>query len=192
MSGEQGPRARLFVAILLPESVREAIARVVEPFREGLDHVRWVRTEQLHLTLRFIGDVDRPRVPDLGAALAGALRPLPGLTLGITGGGAFPSPLRPSVLWAGVTPDERLSAIHAATEAAVVEVGIEADTRDFHPHITVGRIRRGRRAPGAGRVMEGLPLETTAPVREVSLVESVLGPGGARHTPVARFRLAGE
>lgn len=192
MTPEERPRARLFVAILLPEPVRNEIARAVEPLRAGLDHIRWVRTEQLHLTLRFIGDVGRPRVPELETALATALRALPGLTLAITGGGAFPSPSRPSVLWAGVAPDARLGAIHAATEAAVVGFGIEPDTRDFHPHITVGRVRRGRKAPDAGRAICGLTLETTAPVREASLVESIIGRGGARHTPVARFPLAGE
>lgn len=192
MSAGERPRARLFVAILLPESVRREIAGAVAPLREELDHVRWVRTEQLHLTLRFIGDVDRHRVPVVGATLGEALAVLPGPTIALEGGGAFPSASRPSVLWAGVRPDDRLSALHAAAEAALVELGIDPETRDFHPHVTVGRIRRGRRAPGAGRVIVELRLDTTTEVREVSLMESVLGPGGARHTRVRRIPLAGE
>jgi len=191
VTADERPRARLFVAILLPEAVREEIARAVTPLREDLVHVRWVRPEQLHLTLRFIGDVDRPRVPVVGAALREALAPLAGLTLGLAGAGAFPSASRPSVLWAGVKRDDRLDALHAATEAALASVGIPREARDFHPHVTVGRIRRGRRERDAGGALAALRLETSAPVREVSLMESVPGRAGARHTRVVRCPLAG-
>ncbi len=178
------------MAILLPRSVRAEIAAAVAPLRERLPNVRWVRTGQLHLTLRFIGDVERARVATIGAALRRALAPLPEPRLALEGGGAFPSAARPSVLWVGVRPSERLSALHGATEAALGSVGIPPEGREFHPHVTVGRVPRGRRPRGVGEAIADLALEASTPVREVSLVESVLGRGGARHTTVETVPLS--
>lgn len=186
------PRARLFVALLLPDRVRSGISDAVAPLRDRFPEVRWTRTGQLHLTLRFIGDVARPRVAAVGEALERALAGRDALALALDGGGAFPSPARASVLWVGVRADDRLADVQAAVERAVTSVGIPPDPRPFHPHVTIGRIRaRGGGRP-AGLAVAGLELSLEAPVREVSLMESVLGSAGARHTRVAAVPLGAD
>lgn len=183
---------RLFVAVNLPDAVRERAWRASAPLRDRAFPVRWVGEEGLHLTLRFLGSVEREGASDVSAALEGAARGIGPLELRLGGVGAFPSLRDPRVLWLGVEGPPGLAALREAVEGAVAALGFGREEREFHPHVTLGRVRRGARrgaleglAAAAGRVRP----DAACTIDSVELMESETGPGGARYTVVSSHRL---
>jgi 2'-5' RNA ligase len=128
---------RLFVALELPPALRDTLLAAMG----GVAGARWQRDDQLHLTLRFIGEVDRHRAADIAAALAGVrFEPL---DLALAGPGSFDRHGRPDSLWVGVSPQAGVSALAQRVNQALYRVGTERDTRAYVPHITVARLPRG-------------------------------------------------
>lgn len=125
---------RLFVAIAMPGDVTERLADVMG----GLDGVRWVDPDDLHLTLRFVGEVGREAAGDLAAALS--LLRAPAFPLRLNGFGQFGSGRRVRALWAGVEPQPALDLLQGRVEAAARRAGQPAETRRFVPHVTLARI----------------------------------------------------
>lgn len=174
---------RLFVAIRPPEEVRDLLLDTME----GVEGLRWQEDDQLHLTLRFVGEVERPLAEDLAAAL-GRLRFDP-FELRIAGVGRFDHRQR-GTLWAGVEPRAPLAALAAKVERLCVGVGVPPERRAFHPHITLARWGRGVGgsldhflATHAGLRSEPFAIET------VTLYESQLGRSGANYTAIANYPL---
>jgi len=182
---------RLFFAIALPDAVRRELDGSLESIRGRIgNEIRWTPTHQLHVTLRFLGDVDAHRIPGLREAARAAVGARDPFRLSFAGLGAFPNLRRPKVIWLGVKPVPALVEVRAAVEEAVVSAGLERDARPFRPHVTLGRVRRTASAPApfSGRGFD-LVFGQTVRVDRVALVESVLGRGGATHAPVAEFPL---
>jgi 2'-5' RNA ligase len=123
---------RLFVALSLPD----AIADLLLDLEDGPDNLRWVHAEQLHLTLRFIGEVDGTTAEDIAAALSSVA--FDAFPLRLNGTGCF-AHRRHGALWASVAPSESVAALAAKVERAVQSAGIAPETRTFHPHITLAR-----------------------------------------------------
>ena len=175
---------RLFVALRPPRAIREILISAMH----GVSGARWQSEEQLHLTLRFIGEVDRHRAEDIAAAL-GAIY-APAVTARIAGVDLFERQGRPHMLWAGVEPHEPLGALHRKVDQLLARVGVAPETRAFLPHITLARLNRG-----SGPVAPFLALNSdlASPPFEfghVTLYESEMGHGGSRYHPVARYPLA--
>ncbi len=181
---------RAFVAIPFSDALKSSIAEELSAFRRNDADVRWVNPEQTHLTLRFLGSVERSGIASLSVALEDAAARSGRFPLVLSGTGAFPSFSRPRVLWIGVRPHPGLGALHARVRDALATVGFDPEDRPFRPHVTVGRIRRGREA-AAGLIesFSASPFEARCKVGDIALVESVLGPGGARHRDLGRFAL---
>ena len=192
---------RLFVAVELPKQIKAALATEIERLKQELGpHFRWVPAANMHLTLKFLGDVDDGRAGQLGEALTRAVRQLPPLRLTLVGAGTFPSGREPSVIWAGLGGDvEALTALHSAVETSLTAAGEAPDTRKFQPHLTLARLRG--RLSGSERlsVNEDLtrllsqvryPDGASFEVRGVSLVRSKLGPDGASYTTLVHAPLA--
>lgn len=187
---------RLFIALNLPDEVRRALHEATAPLREAVPRgVAWVRPEGLHLTLKFLGDVDDARAADVAAALRRVAAGHAAVRVSISGVGAFPSLARPRVVWAGVEATPRLELLQHDVEAACAALGFEVEGRAFRPHVTLGRVRPGPRASDAS--VESLrALAAVAPrvapsgdvvVPTLDLMASTLTPGGARHEAVARL-----
>ena len=183
-------RSRLFAAVLLPAPVRADLTRATAALR-ALEGVRPVRAEQLHLTLRFIGEVDRGLEAPLAREIAAATAEMPGFPMRLRAAGVFPSHRRARVLWVGVEDTPALAQLQRAVEEAVVRAGVAPDPRPFRPHVTVGRIRRPPPPVGLAGAIARVRWEATVNVRRVSLMRSELLPRGARHTEVVACRLAG-
>jgi 2'-5' RNA ligase len=183
-------RARCFVALDLPAPVRALLAAAGARLR-GLGDVRQVPEAQLHLTLRFCGDIDERQRAALGGVVEAG--PWPALQLLLSGLGQFPPRGAPRVLWAGVAGDvEALAQIASRIEAAAAAAGVPREDRPFHPHVTLGRARSprgGARLSAAlreqGRVFASEPF---AP-QGLTLYRSELGAGGSVHTPLVTGRL---
>ena len=174
---------RLFVAIRPPEHIRDLL---IDAMDESADF-RWQDDEQLHITLRFVGEVDRPVADDLAGAL-GQIRSPP-LELRIAGVGRFEQ-RSSGALWAGVEPKAPLAALAAKIERACQSIGLEPERRAFHPHITLARWK-GRRSIEVQNFLErraGLASEAFAIDRFI-LFESRLSRHGAYYDAVKTYRL---
>jgi 2'-5' RNA ligase len=183
---------RLFLAVELPATVREALAGLQRDLRSRCGGWRWVRPEGIHLTLRFLGEVAAGDDAAQRAAWRREASRSGPLSIRVSGAGVFPSPRRPRVLWVGVeeyVPGGRLEALAAGLETAAREAGFKPETRPFRPHLTLARAARGSRpsAPEPGSVGEiGL-----AEVEDLVLFRSELRPQGARYSVLERFTLGG-
>ena len=174
---------RLFVAIRPPGEIRDLLLDATDDsadFRRQDD-------EQLHLTLRFIGEVERPVADDLAAEL-GRIHSPP-FELRLSGTGRFEQ-RSSGALWAGVEPKAPVAALAAKVERACVTVGLEPERRTFHPHITLARWK-GRRRHEVARFLDHTRGLTSAPfpVRDFVLFESRLSRHGAHYEEVARYEL---
>src|SRR5262245_46341436 len=133
---------RLFTAIEIPEATRLRLSLLRAPIAGA----KWVQPEDMHITLRFAGDIDRRTADDLADLLA-EVSAAP-FTVSISGGGAFGG-RDPRVLWAGVEAGPELDALYRANERAARAAGLEPDPRDFRPHVTLARMRRARQSAAA-------------------------------------------
>jgi 2'-5' RNA ligase len=175
---------RLFVAVELPGDVRDALAGLVR--RLPSDGVKWGSPSTFHVTVRFLGAVDPPE--PVAEALVATVARFGRLRLRLSGGGAFPSPQRPRILWAGVTGDvAALGQIGQAMDEALAPFGIVAEERAFRPHVTLGRVKHGRPRPEA---LYALGEVGDIDVRELILFASETRPEGAVHTVYRRLPLA--
>jgi 2'-5' RNA ligase len=174
---------RLFVAVDLPDEVLGQLDRL----GTGLPATRWLGAEQLHLTLRFIGEVEPPLFYEVGEALASvSLRPF-GLRL--AGLGIFPHRGPPHTLWVGVEDSAELAQLKRRVDRALEAAGLEPERRKFAPHVTIGRFREPPPRPRLASFIESRALFRTSPfqVSGFSLYSSVLRPEGALHVVEARY-----
>jgi|SRR5687767_2514126 len=158
--------------------VAPKVVRAIVKFQEGIKgaDVRWTPREQIHLTLKFLGNISSAEVERLKVALEGVMQPL---RLRAEGVGGFPSRRQARVIWVGLTGDiDTLKALHAAVE----EVVGQKENRPFRPHLTIGRARKPYRVGDWENLQFG-----EWEVRELQLMQSKLSPKGATHTVIARF-----
>jgi RNA 2',3'-cyclic 3'-phosphodiesterase len=183
LHGER-PMHRLFVALRPPRPVRERLSGLME----GVPGARWQSDEQLHLTLRFIGEVDRHRAEDVAAALGGVHHPR--IALALAGLGQFDRRGVVDTLWAGVAPPDGVKALARKVDQALARVGVPPETRAFLPHVTIARFSRGGGAPPEWFAQHGGLAGPPFGFDEFCLFESELGREGARYEIVARYPLA--
>jgi 2'-5' RNA ligase len=175
---------RLFAAIRPPEAIRDLLVDAMDEDPE----LRWVGDDQLHLTLRFIGEVERPAANDLAAAL-GRLHSEP-FEIRLSGVGRFDH-RNGGALWAGVEPKQPVSALAAKIERICQQTGLEPERRAFHPHITLARWK-GRSSQAADLFMQrhGGLSSAPFPVDRFTLFESHLSRHGPHYEVVADYALA--
>ena len=184
---------RSFIAIDLPEETRKALAAVQEQLKQSRARVRWVRTNSIHLTLRFLGNIHPAQVEDIALAVAQEVRDQPPITLGAAGLGAFPSRRKPRVIWIGMEGEvQRLSRIQARVENALEPLGFVREKRVFQAHLTIGRVKDRRRLQALIDAMATLDMEpfNSFDADEIILYKSDLRPTGAIYTKLHRMPLA--
>lgn len=188
---------RLFVALRPDPATLDRLAAAAADLCAALGpagrDLRPVPPGALHLTLRFLGDVEAARLDDVAAAVAGAAAAAPPLALEVRGAGALPDPRRPRVLFLDVGGEVGpLAALAADLEARLRAADFPPEPRPFRPHLTVARVRPGRRPAGLAAALRAAALAPVAwQAREVTLVESHLEAGGARHVPLRAAPLLG-
>lgn len=173
---------RLFVAIRPPEDIRDQLIDAMDDSPE----LRWVGDDNLHLTLRFIGEVERPVANDVAAALTGLA--FPPFELAISGAGRFDHGRR-GALWAGVSPKEQVKTLAAKVERACQAAGLDPERRAYHPHITLARWSGGKPRLDAWLEQHSCLRSDPWVAREFILYESRLGHSGAHYTPIASYLL---
>lgn len=189
-------RLRVFVALPLADDLLARLTELQGRLRVTLPDraVRWVRAHQIHLTLRFLGDVATDQIEPLGSALRAAVSGAPGLRLQVGGLGVFPNARRPRVVWVGLEGElESLARLQQQVAAACAGFVPDEDQQRFKPHLTLGRVND--RLPGNARaVADALPgwrFDEQLPwlADEVRLVRSRLQPGGSVYEDLACFPL---
>ncbi len=181
---------RLFIAIELPSNVRRTLKDHIDHLRDAIPDARasWAREENLHLTLKFLGDMTLTSVERLSQATQRAASAVAPFEMIIGTSGAFPPNGQPRVLWIGIEdPAGELAVLHEVLEDQCVQAGFARENRPYHPHLTIARLRQ---AQGARRLSQihkemGFDRESLA-VTHLALIRSELLREGSRHTVVAR------
>lgn len=177
---------RLFIALELPNTIRNELATVQARMRSDKQPVRWVDPASMHLSLQFLGEAPVSMLAPLKAGLARLSAPE--LQLQLAGLGAFPHVYHPEVIWVGLGGDTAaLAALQAAVLGVTAPLGFVSDRRDFRPHLTLGRVREGLNR--LRRQTLGTMIDRTAPPAPLTwmgarpiLFESTLTPHGPLYT----------
>jgi len=186
-----GCRMRLFVAVNLPEEVRGRLAAAQERLRAARAQVSWVRPDNMHLTLKFLGETAPDRLDSIRAALAEVARRSLPFEAALGGVGSFGGRV-PRVVWAGVTDGAtRLAELAGRVDGALAGIGFPRESRPFAPHLTLGRVRAPERAVvlAAALRAEGQGAFGRFRPEAFCLMESRLDPQGSIYTVVDRFTL---
>jgi RNA 2',3'-cyclic 3'-phosphodiesterase len=176
---------RAFLAIELPEALRAGLARVQEELKRSRADVRWVTPGNIHLTLKFFGNVPDDEIDALAQAARGAAAETTPLQLQVTAVGAFPSPNAPRVVWLGLGGDlVPLTQLFYRLEKAFAALGYPPEGRAFNPHLTLGRVKSPANRDKLARMLEKLPPVDWPPftVKELTLFQSDLSPQGSKYT----------
>jgi RNA 2',3'-cyclic 3'-phosphodiesterase len=184
---------RIFVAIELPANVRKQITEHIDHLRQAIPDARasWNRQENLHLTLKFLGDTPVTQVEALSQAVQRAAITVQPFELIVGGCGAFPQRGRPRVLWIGIEdPSGNLARLQQALEDECAKAGFKLEPRAFHPHLTIARIRKpeGSRELAASHNEIGFEPESVK-VSEVTVIRSELLSAGSRYTVISRHEI---
>jgi len=184
---------RMFCAFELPESLRDELEKHAAKVREAVPDAAasWSRPDNIHLTMKFFGNVDQAKVAVIPDALARVAQEFSPIEIAGGGTGVFPRPSRPQVLWIGI--DDRtgaLAQLQARLEDECARKGFPKEDRAFRPHLTIARIRN---LNNANRLAEAHLRLAFAPVdlvlSELVLFRSELSPKGSKYTPISRSRL---
>ena len=182
---------RTFIAIDLEPGLGPALQGLVRALKATRADIRWAQTNGLHLTLKFLGEIDEEKAAVVKRILGEVVGRHASFPLRLEGTGAFPGEHRPRVLWAGFAVEPGLLAFHEELEHELEREGFRREERPFHPHLTLGRVK------GPGRIREAmLELEKhrngslgEMPVHKVALFESRLRPEGAEYSVLADYEL---
>jgi 2'-5' RNA ligase len=182
---------RLFAGIPIVDDARREIIALLGRLREGEWPVRWIHDEGLHITLKFFGEVAPERLDVIEEAVRFAGERTGPLDLRLDGLGAFPSVVRPRILWVGIDAPPALELLHDRLERGGDAIGFPPEGVPFRPHVTLGRVREGHRLPPGGLEEAGRSL-AAAPFLGSRLVlyESVLTTQGPRYEPRLTLELA--
>ena len=183
---------RTFIAIDLDEGIKKELAALVEELRPFGKNVRWVGPGGMHLTLKFLGETSDSGFQEACGALQQIIGRHPAFSLVLKSTGVFPPGRRdPRVLWVGVEDNPSLIELQADVERGLEKLGTEKEKREYHPHLTIGRVRFPSRLDALLAEFEksrGRPFGGMR-VSRVAFFQSILKPSGAEYTVLAEFRL---
>jgi len=187
---------RSFIAIPLADPVRHAATRMLRSLSTDGDGVKWVPADNVHLTLKFLGEVDNIAVPSICATIEEICEDLPPFELSFAGVSGFPSETRPRMIAIGVAdPSGHLQTLAVELDAAMAEHGFKPEPRDYVPHLTLGRARNGRRVPdGSLRAARNFAEAKfgSSTVDQVQLIASFLDKEGPTYQVMATTELGGQ
>ncbi len=183
---------RMFVAIELPPDTRDALQRIINRLKPSSGEVRWVKADLIHLTLKFLGEVEEGRIPDIADCIGRCVQGIPPFPLAVRELGTFPNENSPQVIWiAAADETDSLAGLHRSLEEGLAHVGFAKEKRPFSPHLTLGRLRSPRGKEAARRGLAELQQADCGSFRAdgVSLIKSDLTPSGPIYTVLQSFSL---
>lgn len=183
---------RTFIAIELKKEIRDTLFQIQEELKSAQADVRWVRSENIHLTLKFLGEVEETKIPEIVRCLkelGGQIKPF---TVKISGLGAFPGLKSARVIWAGAKEDTgELARLAGTIENILAELGFPKENRKFSSHLTLGRLRSNKNKDKLGQKLEKIKIpELSQRINSIALFESVLHPTGAVYQKLSEISLS--
>ena len=180
---------RAFLASELPAALQDSIHTATAGLRQDLGEglIRWVPAHNVHLTLKFLGDVSSSSLDLIKQMMVTEASQFSGFDVQVEGLGCYPSLRRPRVLWVGLKAPAELASLQRAIEAAAARLGYESEERDFSPHLTIGRVRQNASSGDVHKIrtaMEGCRIDALGTVRvdAIHLFKSELRPEGSIYT----------
>jgi 2'-5' RNA ligase len=173
---------RTFIAIELSDTAKERLSEIQKQLQQLELDVKWIEPENIHLTLRFLGDLTQKQLKSITEAMPQWVTGVPPFSIAITGLGAFPSPQKPKVIWAGVNDNSgEMSRLAEQIEQGINQCGISKADREFSPHITIGRVKELKNISCLTETVPGYAispaLEQT--ISKVTLFKSTLSAQGS-------------
>ena len=187
-------KIRTFVAVEFSEDVKEEISNIQARLKRELGNLKWVPKRNLHLTLKFLGDVEPERIPEIAQGLSAAVQRFKPFSLGLGGLGAFPGMNKPKVIWMGLTIGRReLVQLQKAVESELVIQGFSKERRPYHPHLTLARSRRNTNLLTVGQILDKIEVQPTDTelIQSVKIMKSDLRPNGPVYTCLEKISLSG-
>jgi len=186
---------RSFLAIELPEEIKERLGEIQSILKPLSSGISWVKPGNIHLTLKFLGNVQIGMIPKINEKIEEVTRQTLPFSLWMEGSGAFPHIKRPNVIWMGIKGDlAQLNLLQRGVEERLEDLGFPREHKDFRPHLTIGRVRNLKKLGDLKIGIEKFMGERSNPfqVKEVVLFKSQLNPGGAVYTKLETFPFGGE
>lgn len=185
---------RCFIAVKLPEGIRRSIADLIAWLRNTGTGVAWVPADNIHLTLKFLGNTDQALIPQIKHGISKKLSLCSPFYIKIVGVGCFPSEKHPKVLWLGLKNTEVLGSISKEIDALVTGYGFPPEDRPYSPHLTIGRVRSQKgNAEMLRRFAEFREADFgELEVRSIHIMKSELKPAGAKYTSLAEIPIGTE
>jgi 2'-5' RNA ligase len=184
-NGKAADEIRTFICIEIPESIKSRISKLQETLQQIDAQVSWSKPSNIHLTVKFLGNVESSRIERLSKALERSASGISPFEIEIGGVGCFPSPRSPRVLWVGVsTIPEQLRQLHANIDDQLAREGFEREKRKFSPHLTLGRIRAPHNSAKVAEALIATGFAAEAFIaNDLILMRSDLKPTGSIYTP---------
>ncbi|MGB2768879.1 MAG: RNA 2',3'-cyclic phosphodiesterase [Candidatus Zixiibacteriota bacterium] len=184
---------RTFIAVELPEKIKSEIEQLQAPFKKTDTFVSWVKPKNIHVTLKFLGEVPEERMNEVFSATEKALEGTRKFTMSLRGTGAFPNPRRPRVIWVGAgSGGEELSQMAVRIEQEMEKIGFPKEKRKYSAHFTIGRVKSPKNIEKLMELVSSSDFQTEEiEVNEVVVMKSQLDPGGAIYTPLKKIPLVG-
>jgi 2'-5' RNA ligase len=191
---------RAFIAVNIPLEIKQNLQGEIDRLRALIrgESVRWVRSEGIHLTLKFLGEISNSSLEEIHQTLEQEVRKHPICTLSVGRFGCFPNRRRPRVLWIGITEDKgTLVQVQSSINEKLVPLGFDKEGRPFHPHLTLGRVRRNVSKADLTQLQDAVNEFVVGKigqfeVREIHLIESILKPSGAEYSSLGEYTLGGK
>jgi RNA 2',3'-cyclic 3'-phosphodiesterase len=183
---------RTFIAIEIPSEVKSALVALQDDLRRAGADVSWTRPENIHLTLRFLGEVDERRIGEVEKVCVTSAAEFQPFTLSLNDTGVFPNARQPRILWAGLAGEiEKAVEMRKRLDDGLALIGFEREDKDFNPHLTIGRVKSNRKTRELIALADARRVPTLSfVVTEIVLMKSELHPAGARYTPIAKVSLS--
>jgi RNA 2',3'-cyclic 3'-phosphodiesterase len=182
---------RTFVAIEMPEGIVRQFEDVEARLMKADAHVKWVEPYNIHITMKFLGEIDEGRLGGLYEGVMGGTRGFNPFEVSLAGLGAFPNLRRPRVVWIGIDMGkENLTELQNRLEESIYIHGFSKEDRSFSPHLTIGRVKSPRGLEELAEIIKATSFQTASfPVNEVVVMESTLTPEGPIYSPLRKIGL---
>lgn len=175
---------RLFIAALLPENVLQGLENYINTIKEDIDGVKWEKPEKLHITLKFIGNVEQARVQEISLLIEDLVAKYSPFKTMLCEFGGFPRLNRPRVLYVGLSQNKQLANFHRELDRGLSNIGFEREERKFIPHITIGRVKKRIGFKKASEISK-----MAFAIDQVGIIKSELRREGSVYTPLTIFKL---
>ncbi|MFP4083063.1 MAG: RNA 2',3'-cyclic phosphodiesterase [Candidatus Aminicenantes bacterium] len=182
---------RTFIAIDLDDKIKQSLSSLIQELDKVSTNIKWVKKEAMHLTLKFLGEIALEKISEIKAVLEKICRQYDGFSLKLKGTGSFPPGKKPRVLWVGVEESSNIKSLQARIEQELENLGFAKEKREFHPHLTLGRVKPRSHLGGVPSKLSQKKQTDYGEmkVKKITFFQSILKPTGAEYKIISEFEL---